>query len=80
MKQQYLDINRTLRPHPYMAQYDDFRDIAARTLHHYDLNAPRFFAGTIDHDVSQNIAALLDAIELKRHSPSSTSAAGRAAT
>lgn len=41
----------------------DFRDISQRTLHHYDSVAPRFFAGTIDHDVSQNIAALLEAIE-----------------
>ncbi|WP_306392158.1 class I SAM-dependent methyltransferase [Telluria beijingensis] len=38
-------------------------DIARRTLAHYDRNADSFFAGTIDHDVSQNIAALLDAIE-----------------
>jgi SAM-dependent methyltransferase len=42
---------------------DEFQEIARRTLHHYDVNAPRFFAGTIDHDVSQNIAAILDAIE-----------------
>ena len=38
-------------------------DIARRTLAHYERNAESFFAGTIDHDVSQNIAALLDAIE-----------------
>lgn len=42
---------------------EDFHDIAQRTLHHYDRCARRFFFGTIDHDVSQNIAALLDAIE-----------------
>jgi SAM-dependent methyltransferase len=41
----------------------DFHDITQRTLHHYDRNARRFFAGTVDHDVSQNISALLDAIE-----------------
>ena len=46
-----------------MAQDDDFREISRRTLQHYDLNATGFFAGTIDHDVGQNIAALLDAIE-----------------
>ena len=72
MKQHYLDIKRRiLRPHPHMGQHfdsgmvdqDDFREISQRTLHHYDVSAPRFFAGTIDHDVSQNIAALLDAIE-----------------
>ena len=38
-------------------------DITHRTLEHYSRNAQAFFAGTIDHDVSQNIAALLDAIE-----------------
>jgi SAM-dependent methyltransferase len=72
MNPDFLDIKRRIvRPHPHMGQdfdsgsvdQDDFRDISQRTLHHYDVNAPRFFAGTIDHDVSQNIAALLDAIE-----------------
>jgi SAM-dependent methyltransferase len=42
---------------------DRFDNISRRTLAHYERNAPAFFAGTIDHDVSQNIAALLDAIE-----------------
>lgn len=42
---------------------DPLDDIAHRTLEHYSRNAQAFFAGTIDHDVSQNIAALLDAIE-----------------
>jgi SAM-dependent methyltransferase len=41
---------------------DDFHDIARRTLAHYDRNAQGFFAGTVDHDVSQNIRALLDAL------------------
>jgi SAM-dependent methyltransferase len=41
---------------------DDPDDIARRTLAHYNRNAAQFFSGTIDHDVSQNIAALLDAI------------------
>lgn len=41
----------------------DLDDIARRTLDHYERNAQQFFAGTIDHDVSQNVAALLDAIE-----------------
>ena len=35
--------------------------IARRTLDHYNRNARQFFAGTIDHDVRQNMAALLDA-------------------
>ena len=42
---------------------DDADDIARRTLDYYDRNAQQFFHGTIDHDVSQNIGALLDAIE-----------------
>ena len=38
-------------------------EISHRTLEHYDGNAESFFAGTIDHDVRQNIDALLGAIE-----------------
>ena len=37
--------------------------ITRRTLDYYDRHAEQFFAGTIDHDVSQNIAALLGAIQ-----------------
>ncbi len=37
--------------------------IAARTLAHYDQRAQEFWEGTRDHDVSQNIAALLQYIE-----------------
>jgi SAM-dependent methyltransferase len=36
--------------------------ITARTLEHYRRNAERFQEGTQDHDVRQNIAALLDSI------------------
>ena len=42
---------------------DHIEEITQKTLQHYELTAQQFFAGTIDHDVSQNIAALLDAIE-----------------
>jgi SAM-dependent methyltransferase len=42
---------------------DDLDDISRRTLAHYERNAQGFFAGTVDHDVSQNVTALLDAIE-----------------
>ncbi len=42
---------------------DDIDAITRRTLDHYDRNAEQFFYGTIDHDVSQNIGALLGAIE-----------------
>ncbi len=38
-------------------------DITGRTLAYYDRNAEQFFEGTIDHDVSQNIDALLGALE-----------------
>src|SRR5438045_7989544 len=41
----------------------DLDDIAARTLDHYDQRAEDFWKGTRDHDVSQNIAALLGYIE-----------------
>ncbi|MBL8381902.1 MAG: class I SAM-dependent methyltransferase [Burkholderiales bacterium] len=39
------------------------REISARTLAHYEARAQEFRAGTADHDVTQNIAALLEAIE-----------------
>lgn len=42
---------------------DTLRKIAESTLAHYDDNADAFRAGTQDHDVSQNIAALLRHIE-----------------
>ncbi len=42
---------------------DDIEQITRRTLEHYERNAQAFLEGTRDHDVSQNIAALLDAIE-----------------
>ena len=37
--------------------------LAASTLAHYDRNACAFWEGTKDHDVAQNYAALLEAIE-----------------
>ncbi|MCS0808731.1 class I SAM-dependent methyltransferase [Massilia agilis] len=42
---------------------DQLDDITNKTLAHYEHTADAFFAGTIDHDVSQNIDALLNAIE-----------------
>ena len=42
---------------------DELQAIAARTLAHYDCNAQGFWEGTRDHDVSQNIDALLRHIE-----------------
>ena len=41
----------------------DLAELTARTLAHYDRSAEDFRAGTRDHDVSQNIAALLRHIE-----------------
>jgi SAM-dependent methyltransferase len=38
-------------------------DISQRTLEHYDQRAEEFWAGTRDHDVRQNMDALLAAIE-----------------
>lgn len=42
---------------------NEFATISALTLAHYNQRAQDFRAGTRDHDVSQNIAALLDRIE-----------------
>jgi SAM-dependent methyltransferase len=42
---------------------DDIEQITRRTLDHYERNAQAFLEGTRDHDVSQNVAALLDAID-----------------
>ena len=41
----------------------DLERISALTLQHYNTRAAGFFEGTRDHDVSQNIAALLEHIE-----------------
>lgn len=41
----------------------DLKLISQQTLHHYEERAEAFRIGTSDHDVSQNIAALLDNIE-----------------
>jgi SAM-dependent methyltransferase len=42
---------------------EELTHTAAKTLAHYEHGAQSFWAGTKDHDVSQNIAALLQAIE-----------------
>jgi SAM-dependent methyltransferase len=42
---------------------EDLQRIAARTLAHYDQNAQAFWEGTRDHDVRQNIDALLRHVE-----------------
>ena len=43
---------------------DELNHIAAKTLEHYVQRAQAFWEGTRDHDVSQNIAALLQYIEV----------------
>lgn len=45
------------------ASSDDLRQAAAATLDHYERRAVQFRDGTRDHDVSQNIQALLRHIE-----------------
>ncbi len=54
--------------HPEAAPPDPaaLRDISTRTLDHYNQRAADFRAGTANHDVQQNISALLDAIEAPR--------------
>jgi 2-polyprenyl-3-methyl-5-hydroxy-6-metoxy-1,4-benzoquinol methylase len=42
---------------------EELERIAARTLDHYERHAHAFWQGTRDHDVSQNIAALLQYID-----------------
>ena len=42
----------------------DLQRIASRTLSHYDEQAQAYWEGTRDHDVSQNVDALLQSIEV----------------
>ena len=46
----------------------DLVEIERLNIAHYDENAESFRIGTKDHDVSQNIAALLDALPKKKNS------------
>ena len=41
----------------------DLAEIASRTIEHYDKQADQFWKGTCNHDVSQNIEALLQHIQ-----------------
>jgi hypothetical protein len=58
----------------------DLEKITHLTLEHYNQYAEEFWQGTRDHDVSQNIAALLQYIGMNRLSKSSILAAGLDAT
>ena len=42
---------------------EELAEITSRTLAHYEASAQQFWEGTCDHDVFQNIDALLEAIE-----------------
>lgn len=44
----------------------ELKQLEDSTLQHYELNAEQFWQGTRDHDVSQNIAALLEALPQHR--------------
>jgi SAM-dependent methyltransferase len=48
---------------PLRIDAEQLRRISERTIVHYDRSAEEYWDGTRDHDVSQNYAALLDAIE-----------------
>ena len=43
---------------------EDLQRVASRTLSHYDKQAQSYWEGTRDHDVSQNVDALLQSIEV----------------
>lgn len=47
-----------------MLSPEDLKSIATQNLAHYEDNAESFWQGTKDHDVSQNIAALLEYIDV----------------
>jgi SAM-dependent methyltransferase len=53
-KQQHMHMKLTER---------ELRELSVRTVAHYNENAEDFFAGTREHDVRQNICALLEQIQ-----------------
>jgi SAM-dependent methyltransferase len=58
-----VDVANKILGDPMMRRGNvDFEQITARTLADYDRRAEAFWAGTRDHDVRQNIEALLDRI------------------
>src|SRR5205823_398668 len=56
---------RPLRDESMNIKSQDLEEIARLTLEHYNQRAEAFWEGTRDHDVSQNIAALLQYIDTK---------------
>jgi SAM-dependent methyltransferase len=58
-----MDRERMVRPLATKPNAHALKRVASLTLQHYDEHAESFRDGTHDHDVSQNIAALLKHIE-----------------
>lgn len=54
---------------------EDFGLITANTLEHYNVRAAEFWEGTRDHDVKQNIEALLRHMRGRHHCAYSISGA-----
>ena len=52
----------------------NLEEIERFTINHYEENAESFRAGTMDHDVSQSIAAFLGALPQERKRPKSVRA------
>ncbi len=53
-------------PASLLAHFSPASTLSARTLAHYESHAASYRAGTMDHDVQENITALLDAILLPK--------------
>jgi SAM-dependent methyltransferase len=58
-------MKKDMRSNPQCLGAQELAKIASVTLAHYNQRAEDFWRGTRDHDVSQNIAALLQAIEAR---------------
>ncbi len=56
-----------MRESPRTYHAAQLRQISARTIGHYDRTAEAFWQGTREHDVGQNYAALLAALEGEAH-------------
>ncbi len=56
-------VNDDVPPRAEHAPLISHADTSRRTLAHYEATAAEFQEGTRDHDVAENVAALLDAIE-----------------
>lgn len=59
----FIEIKITMTNKKYQNSNDEIQRV---TINHYDFNAESFWQGTRDHDVSQNIHALLQALPKDR--------------